>query len=136
MSGLRPDDTEWKTWKRRIEPMLRAAGLRVVKYDSTHSFGKSSPVAIEEFSTNNCPADCALCPDGRILGVLEGKRLTIGPQNALTQADRYSPDATASPLSFRGFRVPFLYATNGEVVWHHGMGHPQSRPRRIAQFQT
>ncbi len=108
----------------------------MVKYDPIHLFGKGNPVAIEEFPTDNGPADYALCVDGRLLGVIEAKKLTIGPQNALTQAERYSRGATLSPLNFRGFRVPFLYATNGEVLWHHDVRHPQSRSRRIAQFHT
>jgi type I site-specific restriction endonuclease len=136
MSRLRQDESEWKTRKRLIDPKLQAAGWRVVKYDATHPFGKGNPVAIEEFPTDNGPADYALCVDGRLLGVIEAKKLTIGPQNALTQAERYSRGATLSPLNFRGFRVPFLYSTNGEVLCHHDVRHPQSRSRRIAQFHT
>ncbi len=123
-------DSEWRTRKRLIDPRLRAAGRKVMACDPAHPFGKGSPVAIEEFPTDNGPADYALCVEGQLLGVVEAKKLTLGPQNALTQAERYSRGATQSPLNFHGFRVPFLYSTNGEVLWHHDVRHPQSRSRR------
>jgi type I site-specific restriction endonuclease len=58
------------------------------------------------------------------------------PAKCLTQAERYSKGATSNPLNFRGYRVPFLYSTNGEVVWHHDIRHPLSRSRRISHFHT
>ncbi len=39
-------------------------------------------------------------------------------------------------LRFRGFRVPFLYSTNGEIIWHHDIRHPLNRSRQIAAFHT
>ncbi|HSB80250.1 MAG TPA: hypothetical protein VLM91_15830, partial [Candidatus Methylomirabilis sp.] len=70
MGRLKPDDSEWKTRKRLIDPKLRAAGWRVMKYDPAHPSGTGSPVAIEEFPADNGPADYALCVDGRLLGVV------------------------------------------------------------------
>jgi type I restriction enzyme R subunit len=32
--------------------------------------------------------------------------------------------------------VPFLYSTNGEVIWYHDIRHPLSRSRRISHFHT
>jgi type I restriction enzyme R subunit len=129
-------DSEWRTRKRLIDPKLRAAGWRVVKHDPAHPVGTGKASAIEEFPTANGPADYALVADGQVLGVVEAKKLTLGPQNALTQAERYSRDLSASPFNFHGFRVPFLYSTNGEVLWHHDVRHPQRRSRRITHFHT
>jgi type I restriction enzyme R subunit len=33
-------------------------------------------------------------------------------------------------------RVPFLYSTNGEVIWFRDARHPLNRSRRLAQFYT
>jgi len=74
------EQSEWRTRKRLIDPKLQAAGWRVVKYDPAYPFGKGSPVAIEEFPTDNGPADYALCVDGQLLGVVEAKKVTLGPQ--------------------------------------------------------
>jgi type I restriction enzyme R subunit len=130
------DESEQKTRKRLIHPKLRTVGWRIVRFDPRHPFGRTGALAIEEFPTDNGPADYALCVDGQLLGVVEAKKVTLGPQNVLTQAERYSRGATQSPLNFHGFRVPFLYSTNGEVLWHHDVRHPQSRSRRIARFHT
>jgi type I restriction enzyme R subunit len=35
--------------------------------------------AITEFETANGPADYALCVDGAVLGIVEAKKLTLGP---------------------------------------------------------
>ena len=34
------------------------------------------------------------------------------------------------------FGVPFLYSTNGEVIWHHDVRHDRNRSRQIAHFHT
>ena len=43
---------------------------------------------------------------------------------------------TDSPFNFRGYRVPFLYATNGEVIWFHDVRESLAMSRRIARFHT
>jgi type I restriction enzyme, R subunit len=92
--------------------------------------------AIEEFETDNGPADYALCVDRILFGIVEAKKLTLGPQNVLTQAERYSRGVTNNPLYFDGFHVPFLYSTNGEVIWFHDIRHQLNRSRTIARFHT
>ena len=41
-----------------------------------------------------------------------------------------------SPFDFGGFRVPFLYSTNGEVIWYHDIRHDLNRSREISHFHT
>jgi type I restriction enzyme R subunit len=77
-----------------------------------------------------------LCADGKILAVVEAKKLTLGPQNVLTQAERYSKGLIGRPFGFRGYGVPFLFATNGEVIWHHDIRHELNRSRPVAHFHT
>ncbi len=133
MSNADADERERQTRKRRIDPKLKARGWTVVAADKPRM---STPEAITEYETDRGPADYALRVDDRILGVVEAKRLTVGPQNSLTQAERYSRGVTDSPFNFDGFRVPFLYSTNGEVIWFHDVRHPMNRSRRIADFHT
>ncbi|MDQ7780017.1 MAG: type I restriction-modification enzyme R subunit C-terminal domain-containing protein [Planctomycetota bacterium] len=92
--------------------------------------------AIAEYPTEAGPADYALCVDGRILAIVEAKKLGLGPQNVLTQSERYSRGLTDSPLDFDGFHAPFLYSTNGEVIWFHDVRHAMNRSRRISHFHT
>lgn len=133
-----PENSEWLTRKQRIDPQLVAWGWKIIPWEKA----KDSPLsalsgcAIEEFPTDAGPADYALCVDGVILGVIEAKKLTLGPKGVLSQAERYSKGVAKSPHNFRGFRVPFLYSTNGEVIWFHDVREELSLSRRIAQFHT
>ena len=129
-------NSEWLTRKRLIDPKLKAAGWDIVPFSPGMSLDTDRNCAITEFETANGPADYALCVDGQILGIVEAKKLTLGPQSVLTQAERYSKGATDSPLNYRGYRVPFLYSTNGEVIWHHDIRHELSRSHIITQFHT
>lgn len=136
MTSVGSRDSEWLTRKRLIDPKLKAAGWQVVRFSKGESLSAYDCCAIEEFPTDNGPADYALCVCGKILGIVEAKKLTLGPQNVLTQAERYSKGATSSTLNFRGYRVPFLYSTNGEIIWHHDIRHPLSRSHTISRFHT
>jgi len=71
-----------------------------------------------------------------LFGIIEAKKLTLGPQNVLTQALRYSRGCSASLLNYGGCRVPFLYSTNGAVIWFHDIRHKHSRSRQVYQFHT
>jgi type I restriction enzyme R subunit len=128
--------SEWATRKQLIDSMLASAGWRVVPFDEDMSLGSLKRCAIEEFPTDYGPADYALCDGGQIVGIVEAKKLTLGPQNVLSQAERYSKGLKRSPLNFSGFHVPFLYSTNGEVIWHHDVRHPMNRSRQVARFHT
>lgn len=129
-------ENEKETRKKRIDPLLRSAGWAILPYDATKTLLMYRRCAVEEFPTDNGPADYALCVNGEMLGIVEAKKLTLGPQNVLTQAERYSKGATINPMNFAGYRVPFLYSTNGEVIWHDDVRHPQHRSRRVAAFHT
>jgi type I restriction enzyme R subunit len=129
-------ESERLTRKKRIDPQLESLGWRVVPFDEQRTLAGLSNCAIEEFPTENGPADYVLCLDGRIVGVVEAKKLTLGPQNVLTQAQRYARGLTSSLLNYDGHRAPFLYSTNGEVIWFHDVRHKLSRSRKINQFHT
>jgi type I restriction enzyme, R subunit len=129
-------ESERQTRKRRIDPMLTACGWSVVPFDPAKPLTYYSHHAVEEFPTANGPADYALVVDGQLLGVVEAKKLTLGPQGVLPQAERYSKGVIDTPHNFRGFRVPFLYATNGEVVWFHDVREELCTARRLAKFHT
>src|SRR3954451_23189893 len=117
-------EAEWATRKGRIDPRLKSAAWKVVSATTDTS---GSGLAIEEFETTLGPADYALFDNGRCLGVAEAKKLTLGPQGVLTQAERYSRAIDQTPRYQGEFGAPFLYATNGEVLWFHDVRHPLNR---------
>ena len=129
-------NSEWLTRRQLVDPKLAASGWKVVLFDASRPLTTYDRCAIVEYPTDKGPADYALCTGGRILGIIEAKKLSLGPQNVLTQAERYSKGATANPLSFGAFRVPFLYSTNGELIWHHDVRHPNNRSRKVVAFPS
>lgn len=129
-------ESEKQTRKRRIDPQLRDRGWAIAPYDPARPLRWYPNCAIEEFPTANGPADYALCIDGVILGVIEAKKVTLGPQNVLTQAQRYSRGLVNSSMNFDGQRAPFLYSTNGEVIWFQDARYQLNRSRKVVQFHT
>ena len=86
---MRPSEqnSEWLTRKRLIDPKLKAAGWKIVHFSSQRPLVNDLPCAIEEFETANGPADYALCVDGHIVGIVEAKKLTLGPQGVSCPRD-------------------------------------------------
>jgi type I restriction enzyme R subunit len=132
-------ELESQSRRQRINPRLKAAGWRVVRFrpgTSIADYGEG--VAVEEFETRSGPADYALGDKGRILGVIEAKKLTVGPKGVLPQAERYSTGLVReeSPVYEGGFRAPFLYSTNGEIIRFRDARHPLNLSREVLAFHT
>jgi type I restriction enzyme R subunit len=136
MSSRPHEEPEWKTRKVRIDKRLDQSGWQVVPKGAVRPARFYQHHALEEYPTDNGPADYALCADGKVLGIVEAKELSLGPQNVLVQAERYARGVSESPFNFHGLRVPFLYSTNGEVIWFHDIRHELTGSRRIARFHT
>ena len=130
------NELEWQTRKQRIDPRLRSAGWEPAPFEPGKALASCDKNAIEEYPTDNGPADYVLTSGERVLGIVEAKKISLGPQNVLTQAERYSKGVTDSPFNFGGFRVPFLYSTNGELIWFHDVRHKLNRSRQVKHFHT
>ena len=124
------DEREWKTRKSRIDPSLDALGWK-----RTPSTGIGA-YRTEEHPTEHGPADYVLHLGDSPIAVVEAKKLSVGPQNVLTQAQRYARGLNETNARFGEYRVPFLYSTNGEVTWFHDVRHPLNLSRRVANFHT
>jgi len=101
-------ESEWLTRKRRIDPKLDACGWKLPRGSTPRP---RQPFRTEEEDTDAGPADYALWLDNHVVGIVEAKRLTVGPQNVLTQAERYARGLRQRQHNFDGFRCPFLYST-------------------------
>jgi type I restriction enzyme R subunit len=130
------EELEWQTRRSRIDPKLRALGWKIVAFKPDLPVSECTQHAITEFPTANGPADYALVLNGAIVGIAEAKKLTLGPQNVLTQAERYARGLPPGNFNVDGLRAPILYSTNGEVIWFHDVRHRESRSRRVANFHT
>lgn len=129
-------ESEYHSRRQRIDQRLEASGWTIVEYVEGWPLSAYAAHAICEYPTDHGPADYALVVNGVVLGIVEAKKVSLGPQNVLPQAERYSKGLASSPHNFRGYRVPFLYSTNGEVVWHHDVREELNRSRRLSGFHT
>src|SRR4051794_37709441 len=126
-----PVEPEALTRTKRIDPLVRAAGWTIVPSNDSTDVAKYDRHAVTEFPTANGPADYALVLNGVVVGIIEAKKLPVGPHGALTQAERYSRGMEGGPFDFGGFRAPFLYSTNGEVLHFHDARESLNVSRRV-----
>ena len=129
-------ELEWQTRKHRIDQRLKAQGWKIMPWIDGLPVGSLSGVAVTEFPTATGPADYALFVDGRLLGILEAKKVTVNPQNVLEQAKRYAEGAFNGPGNWDGLRVPFLFASNGEIIWHLDVRPTPRVSREVADYFT
>lgn len=128
-------EAEKQTRLRRIDPRLNASGWKVVDADSSEAASLKTG-AVREYETANGPADYCLIEGGAPLGVIEAKKVTLGPQEVLTQAQRYSRGVDGTPRYQGEYGVPFLYSTNGEIIRFQDVRHPLNRSRQVSAFHT
>jgi type I restriction enzyme R subunit len=129
-------ESERRTRKQRIDPKLKASGWSVVPFVSEAASAALASSAVEEYATKLGPADYIFADDGDLLGVVEAKKLTVGPQGVLPQAERYAK-AVPSEQPYQGeFGVPFLYSTNGEEIWFHDVRYSMNRSRKVSGFHS
>jgi type I restriction enzyme R subunit len=128
------DWNEYKTRKEFIDKLLIDSQWGpIVPYRESVSYEYGS---VEEYPTKSGPADYILFNNKRALAAVEGKRVAVSPKNVLAQAQRYARDLQSSIFKFREFHLPFVYSTNGKVIWFQDLRHPLNRSREVAKFHT
>lgn len=132
------EELEWKTRKERIDKKLKALkpGWNIIKYEEGTDTSTLLCHAVTEYPTENGPADYAFFVKGKLLGILEAKKVGVNPQNVLEQAKRYSRGAFEGTGNWDGYRVPFLYSSNGEIIWFLDVRESKNIRRQISHFHT
>ena len=136
---MTPHELEWKTRRDRIDKQLREMNppWKIVPYkEGMKPSDFTTPTAVAEYPCTSGPCDYALFIKGQLLGIIEAKRVGVGPQGALEEAKRYSKGAQDGPGNWNGYRVPFLYSTNGVVTNFIDARDEQNLSREIAQLHT
>jgi type I restriction enzyme R subunit len=132
-------EKEWQTRKFRIDTRLTSLPdpWKSRKYNPSIDIKSLHGTAIEEYPTDNGPADYVFIVNGKIVGILEAKKVSVNPQNVLEQAKRYSRGLTETQTKWQNeFHVPFLHASNGEVIWHIDVRSGKSYSRTLSDFNT
>jgi type I restriction enzyme R subunit len=128
--------SEWLTRRAIINPKLNALSWNVAKSDATSTDVPGGTVTLTEYPTENGPADYALCTGGRIVGIVEAKKVAVSPDGVLEQAERYARGLPVGEFDYDGRRAPFLYATNGEIIHFHDVRDPRNLSRKVKRFHT
>ncbi len=128
--------TERETRKQLIDPRLQADGWRVVPYARWLAGDRTAADAVEEHPTDSGPGDYLLYLDGRPVADVEAKKPEVGPQEVIGQAKRYSRTLADSPFRFGEARIPFVYSTNGYLIWHADLRSSLFPQREIVRFHT
>jgi len=128
------EESERATRKKRVDKALREAGWSPI-VDFVKG-AKYNTGAVREYETSEGPADYILFHNGEAVAAVEAKKLTLGPQNVLSQAQRYARGFHDGKFEFGEFHLPFIYSTNGESIWFQDLRDQSSRSRQIAKFHT
>ena len=112
-------ESESATRKKRIDTRLKSSLLNweIIHNDKVIDTSALAAHAVEEYPTETGPADYALFVQGKLLGIIEAKKIAVGAENVLEQAKRYSRGVEQTIGEWRGYKVPFLYSTNGEITF-------------------
>ncbi|GHV41536.1 type I restriction-modification system deoxyribonuclease [Spirochaetia bacterium] len=131
-------ESEWKTRKTRIDTRLTSLNpaWTIIPYTEGMDITKLKAHAIEEYPTANGPADYALVVKGKLLGILEAKKVGVGAQNVLEQAKRYAAGCKKMIGSWDDFKVPFLYASNGVEIHFADVREDGYYSRELLDFHT
>jgi type I restriction enzyme, R subunit len=132
MSG----ESEKQTRIRRIDPRLQRADWTLQPFRTVGESRLATAAAIREYPTASGPADYALCDGGAVRGFVEAKRLSVGTQEVLTQAKRYSLGIDQQPRYQGQYGVPFLYSSNGELIHFLDVRSPLNLSRELSGFHT
>jgi len=130
------DESERTTRKTRIDRCLKATGWEIIHFSRVSELAVLNHHAVEEFETSNGPADYGLVVNGRLLGVIEAKKLEVGAQNVLEQAKRYSKGAEESIGAWGQYHIPFLYSSNGELIYYLDVRNEHNLSRQVYNFHS
>ena len=110
-------ESEAQTRRKRIDPLLRQLGWEIVPFAADLNPDMLQRHAVTEHPTASGPSDYVLFVKGKPLGALEAKKLEVGSEGVLVQAQRYSRDIIDGAGNWNGYRIPFLYSSNGLQHW-------------------
>lgn len=131
-------ESEAKTRKSRIDEKLKSSLLnwKIIHNDKVSDYSSLIAHAVEEYPTETGPADYALFVNGKLLGIIEAKKISIGAGNVLEQAKRYARGVPATVGEWREYRVPFLYSTNGELIFHLDVRKKENNSHQLIDFHS
>ena len=102
--------------KNIVDRMLHTLGWSRIHYERDLETSGLESHVVEEYRVATGRVDYALFVHGLLIGIIEVKRLTRNLELGMEQAKRCSKGAFDGVGNWRGYRVPFLYASDGENI--------------------
>ena len=133
------NESEKKTRERRIDTRLKSTkpqSWTIIPWKAGLDTTTLAAHAVTEFPTKSGPVDYALFIKGMLLGMIEAKKVTVGVENVLEQAKRYAKAVENTIGDWRGYRVPFLYSTNGEVIYYLDTREKKNISHQVSDFPS
>ncbi|MDM8516323.1 DEAD/DEAH box helicase family protein [Desulfobacterales bacterium HSG16] len=131
-------ESEKMTRKNRIDTRLASSLLnwKIIPYKSGLDISALDAHAVEEYPTRTGPADYVLFVRGKLLGVIEAKKVAVGAEGALEQAKRYAKGVKETIGNWRNYKIPFLYSANGTQIFHLDVRKKENIYRQISDFHS
>jgi len=131
-------ESEKITRKTRIDKRLNSSLLNwtIIHNNKVTDTSILEQHAVEEYPTATGPADYALFVNGQLLGIIEAKKISVGAENVIEQAKRYSKGVPNSIGEWREYKVPFLYSTNGEMIFYLDVRKKENTSYQISDFHS
>ena len=131
-------ESEKETRKKRIDKKLTSSLLnwKIIPYKIGLDTSNLKAHAVEEYPTETGPADYALFVSGKLLAIIEAKKISVGAESVLSQAKRYSKSLSNTIGEWREYKVPFLYSTNGELIFYLDVRKKENTSYQVKDFHT
>ncbi len=118
--------------RQEIDNLLTAAGWVIQNHKEMYLFAEQG-VAVREFPLKTGPADYLLFVDGKVVGVIEAKKVGATLSGYEVQAERYSAGLTPN-LNAPRKPLPFLYQSTGKETRFTNRFDPHPRSRSVFAF--
>lgn len=128
--------TEKQTRQKLIDIKLEKQGWSIINYNENLKSENLDSTAVRELPTKEGFADYALFVEGKLLGFIEAKKISVGSKNVIEQAKRYSKDSTITTGVWREYKVPFLYSSNGETICFLDVRQENNLQRELLEFHN
>ncbi|TAJ13747.1 DEAD/DEAH box helicase [Marinilabiliaceae bacterium JC017] len=120
-----------------VDEALKKNGWAIIRYNKQLDPSSLINHAVEEYPTETGPVDYAFFVEGKLLGMLEAKRPAVNPRNVLDQqTKRYAKSAMNGVGNWKGYKVPFLYASNSEQIFHLDVRNSTNTDREIFGYHS
>jgi type I restriction enzyme, R subunit len=122
--------------KNLVDRMLHNLGWSRIHYENDLETGHLESHVVEEYRVATGIVDYALFVHGLLIGIIEVKRVTGNLESGMEQAKKYSKGSFDGVSNWRGYRVPFLYSSNGEVTYFCDVREESNLASPLPTFHT